>query len=758
MNLDALLKIKATVSGEESIRRLGNSMQGLQGKVKNASMGFNSLKGAVGGFAAAIAGSAIVAGLSAAVKQTINLGDELGKLSARTGVAQGALIGLRNAAALSDVSNESLAKSLTRLNVNLVAAAEGNEALTRRFQSLGVNIRGANGQVVSADKALKQLADRFANMPDGAQKAAAAVQIFGKSGADLIPLLNSGSEAMEKFTFAVSEDFSARSELFNDTITELGFKTQGFQLQLADALLPALQSILEVFGDLFSTEQDWTALFDVIKFGLRTVASFIYVTIKLVDQWIKSIAAAFEAIGKAFRGDFAGAAEIFKNRMGSFLQQAQRDFAQLQKIWTDSPSPGTGSRRRTGRNMALDTGDADRDAAAAARKAAEKAKRAASEQERLLERRNDLTQKAISLQQQLQNSVADVAAAYAGVGASPTDQLFLERNEAITENDRQVKQLTLSVVELAREINAAGGSLDVKPFADLIDRLSAANVALADQNYLQGLKDLLPSLEEYDAKIAEVTRGKTELTELEKLNAEVNLLQLDILAQTNPALAEHVRLLRERAAALDAATEKQKKDSESIGAGIQQRLQDYYNSVKDLGGAIGDAVVSGLQGLEDRLTEFVTTGKANFKELAASILSDLARIALRAAIIQPIVQALGGLFLGFKFANGGIMTGDGPVPLKKYANGGIARSPQLALYGEGSMAEAYVPLPDGRRIPVAMQGGGGGSTVVNVSVDAKGTSVQGNSGQGEQLGRAISQAVQAELIKQRRPGGLLAAA
>jgi len=228
MNLDALLKIKATVSGEESIRRLGNSMQGLQGKAKNAAMGFNSLKGAVGGFAAAIAGSAIVAGLSAAVKQTINLGDELGKLSARTGVAQGALIGLRNAAALSDVSNESLAKSLTRLNVNLVAAAEGNEALTRRFQSLGVNIRGANGQVVSADKALKQLADRFANMPDGAQKAAAAVQIFGKSGADLIPLLNSGSEAMEKFTFAVSDDFSARSDCFTTRSPSWASKPKAF--------------------------------------------------------------------------------------------------------------------------------------------------------------------------------------------------------------------------------------------------------------------------------------------------------------------------------------------------------------------------------------------------------------------------------------------------------------------------------------------------------------------------------------------------
>jgi hypothetical protein len=53
-----------------------------------------------------------------------------------------------------------------------------------------------------------------------------------------------------------------------------------------------------------------------------------------------------------------------------------------------------------------------------------------------------------------------------------------------------------------------------------------------------------------------------------------------------------------------------------------------------------------------------------------------------------------------------------------------------------------------------MQGGGG--TTVNVSVDASGSSVQGNSGQGAALGRAIAASVQAELVKQKRPGGLLA--
>ncbi len=73
------------------------------------------------------------------------------------------------------------------------------------------------------------------------------------------------------------------------------------------------------------------------------------------------------------------------------------------------------------------------------------------------------------------------------------------------------------------------------------------------------------------------------------------------------------------------------------------------------------------------------------------------------------------------------------------------------------MPEAFVPLPDGRRIPVAMQGGAGGGTTINVSVDAKGTSVQGDGGRGEQLARVVAQAVQAELIKQKRPGGLIAA-
>jgi phage-related minor tail protein len=71
--------------------------------------------------------------------------------------------------------------------------------------------------------------------------------------------------------------------------------------------------------------------------------------------------------------------------------------------------------------------------------------------------------------------------------------------------------------------------------------------------------------------------------------------------------------------------------------------------------------------------------------------------------------------------------------------------------------EAIIPLKRGRDGKLGVSGGGGGGTVVNVSVDASGSSVEGDAGRGQQLGRAVAQAVQQELIRQKRPGGLLAA-
>lgn len=126
-------------------------------------------------------------------------------------------------------------------------------------------------------------------------------------------------------------------------------------------------------------------------------------------------------------------------------------------------------------------------------------------------------------------------------------------------------------------------------------------------------------------------------------------------------------------------------------------------------------------------------------------------------------------------ANGGIVTSNGEVDLRKYVRGGIATSPQLAVFGEGSMPEAFVPLPDGRSIPVSFRGAGAGesvggnniSIVINVSntnntstetQSADATSVGKDSSDMAKLANRIKMLVRQEIVTQSRPGGLLAGA
>lgn len=189
-------------------------------------------------------------------------------------------------------------------------------------------------------------------------------------------------------------------------------------------------------------------------------------------------------------------------------------------------------------------------------------------------------------------------------------------------------------------------------------------------------------------------------------------------------------------------------------AATLERLKELEQQRQDLINGTASAIGNGLTGAMDLLIEGTDNWGNSLREIASGVLKDIAKQITQTMVIQPVVKGLQGV-LGGAFAMGGVMTDRGPLPLRAYSNGGVASTPQLALFGEGRRPEAYVPLPDGRRIPVALQGGGGGSTV-NVTVNADGSAVAGDSGQSEQLGRAVAAAIQQELIKQRRPGGLLA--
>jgi hypothetical protein len=198
-----------------------------------------------------------------------------------------------------------------------------------------------------------------------------------------------------------------------------------------------------------------------------------------------------------------------------------------------------------------------------------------------------------------------------------------------------------------------------------------------------------------------------------------------------------------------------------------QQLKQAYEQKKQLAQGIADSIGGGISQALDLVINGTENWGDSLRSIAAGVLKDIARQLLQIMVIQPIVKGIAaGIGNLFPSATGNVFAPGGVVP---YAMGGIVTRPTIFPFADGggfrtglmgeAGPEAILPLKRGRggKLGVAMQGEGGGSTNVTVNVDASGSQVQGDAGKGEQLGRVISQAVQAELIKQKRPGGLLTA-
>ena len=138
-------------------------------------------------------------------------------------------------------------------------------------------------------------------------------------------------------------------------------------------------------------------------------------------------------------------------------------------------------------------------------------------------------------------------------------------------------------------------------------------------------------------------------------------------------------------------------------------------------------LLNGFNGLSDAFADVLTrtkSAKEAFRDLARSMLSDIARITTRLMIMNAIQGASSagssiGSLLGF--ANGGVMQGTMGTPVRAFAAGGVTNGPTVALFGEGKKREAFVPLPDNRTIPVTINGGrgmGGGGVEVHFHINA----------------------------------------
>ena len=180
-------------------------------------------------------------------------------------------------------------------------------------------------------------------------------------------------------------------------------------------------------------------------------------------------------------------------------------------------------------------------------------------------------------------------------------------------------------------------------------------------------------------------------------------------------------------------------------------------------GAATSNIENLFRGFTDNLKD-IFSGDAPFLEGLGNLFKDAGTDFMNifgdlgSGLMGLLKGAGGGLMSMFGFANGGIAKGG--FRSAAYSKGGVVKSPTVGLVGEGQYNEAIVPLPDGKKIPVEMRGGGdqNNNIVVNVASDGS-VSTQGAGGQTkadqEKMGKAIGQAVREEMKKQKRAGGML---
>lgn len=197
-----------------------------------------------------------ISGAFAAVsfKGVIDTLDQLDDLSEKTGIGVESLSALRYAGEVTGTSLEQIAGSVKKLSKNMAEAAGGGKEAAASFDAVGVAVQNSDGALRSQDAVLADLATKFASYEDGAAKSALAQRIFGKSGEDMIPLLNLGADGLARLKKEAGDlgaiyggDLAKSAALFNDNLKRLELNAEGAKVSILGGLLPALNKLIETF-------------------------------------------------------------------------------------------------------------------------------------------------------------------------------------------------------------------------------------------------------------------------------------------------------------------------------------------------------------------------------------------------------------------------------------------------------------------------------------------------------------------------------
>lgn len=242
---------------DDVIVRLRGEAAGALGAANQVAAAFAALRvaaGPIAGIFAAISTTAIAtaAAMYGLARQAATYGEQLHNDAQKYGQQVETLAALRYAAAQANVGYGELTVGLKILSRHIEAAVHGSTEQAGAFFRLGVSAEDASGRARPLNDLLLDIADKFKALPDGTEKTALAIQLFGRAGSQLIPLLNEGSAGLRKFReeaehlgLIISKQQAAAADTFNDSVERMKMRVTGLQITIGNELIPMFQKLID---------------------------------------------------------------------------------------------------------------------------------------------------------------------------------------------------------------------------------------------------------------------------------------------------------------------------------------------------------------------------------------------------------------------------------------------------------------------------------------------------------------------------------
>ncbi|SNR45139.1 phage tail tape measure C-terminal domain-containing protein [Puniceibacterium sediminis] len=717
--------------------------------------------------AAAAVAAAAAAGV-AMVRSGLQTVDAQAKLAQSLGTTVASIQTLERAGELAGVSMSGIEQATKDLTRRLSQAAAGTGPAADALDRLGLS--ATELIALPLDQRVGAINAAIESFVPAAERAAVAGQLFGEEGSIAMSridtaTLRQATEDVLAFGVVVSEQDADQIERTNDAISRLGLIWRGLSNQLAVAAAPALEAVADAMAELASRTGPLgvaiRGLFDNI--GRLTTYAATFVAF-LAGRWVAGMAVAALSVRGLATALVLLRGALIRTGIGALIVGAGELVYQFTRLV--SGAGGFGEAMSLLKDLAVEVWDRIKMGAAAAGAAASamffdlKADAAAGMQNAI----ESVVAFGNTAANTFEGAYEAIKAIWGMLPAAIGDLAFQAANSLIDGVEAMlngvVSRINTFIGGINQGLEALGSERRISIIPDLelgqienrfegaataattaaqaaFDRAFEDNPLTApDLGLTQAANTALATANTYRGAARDLAEGaRAPLASWQALRDAVQGSNeggadalTDAADRLETALGDAGRAATGAGAAAGAAAAAAEPDTEAAVTGWQAvtaALSDYASKARDIGGDIGQSLVSAFQSAENAVGEFVKTGKLDFRGLVTSLLADLSKLAARRFILGPIANALSGVFSGAGgiFANvlhaGGMVGSAGPsrmVPAMAFA-----AAPRMHGGGMAGLRHDEVPaiLQRGERVLSRREAQSYGAGGVNVTIMAR---------------------------------------